>query len=381
MGVFVAFSGSLLAAFGFDALWTAPPGGKELKSWSTTLLWIGGAAAGLILLALIGAFDGLFPFLTQPQSGSVVHKELLIALALVVASTLLLVALLRRTVSPALVGVLVAGVVFLDLYVVGAEQNTAPQNPEDHFAQAAPTVRYLKAQEGLFRVNTRNSQGMVMDRNQGLMDRLFTMEGYTPLVLQRIFPPANSTENYFDLLNIRYYTYTDSARGTIGLRERPGYLQRAHMVYSTVVARNEDEVRASMTAPAFDPRVMAVIEDTTVTPISGGTTVPPWNVRVTEYRSNRMTMSVETDRAGFLVLSEAYYPGWRAYVDGTETPVYRTNFVSRGMPVPAGSHTVVLEFSPRSFVLGAWLSAATLVLCCAGIVIALRSSKSDPQTT
>ena len=381
MGVFVAFTGSLLAAFGFDALWKVPPGSREQKAWSTTLLLIGGAAAGLILLCTFGAFDRVFPFLTQPQSGGFVHKELLVALALVVASTLVLVGLVRRILSPALMGLAFVAIIFIDLYVAGAEQNTAPQDPEAHFAQAATTVRYLKAQEGLFRVNTRNSQGMIMDRNQGLMDRIFTMEGYTPLVLQRIFPPANSPDNYFDLQNIRYYLYTDSARGTIGLRERPGYLQRAHMVYATVIARNEEEVRAHMTDPAFDPRAVAIVEDTTARPLAGGSTTPVWTAQVTDYKSNTITIAVNSDRDGFLVLSEAYYPGWRAFVDGTETPVYRTNYVSRGMPVPAGSHTVIVEYQPATFTLGAWLSVATLALCCAGVVIGIRSSRRDPQTT
>ena len=103
-----------------------------------------------------------------------------------------------------------------------------------------------------------------MDRNQGLMDRVFTMEGLHAADPATHFPAGQQPDNYFDLLNINYFLYTDSARGTIGLRERPGYLQRAYLVFTTVIARNEEDVRARMTEPAFDPRAVAVVEDSTV---------------------------------------------------------------------------------------------------------------------
>ncbi|MBK7260027.1 MAG: hypothetical protein IPI01_19940 [Ignavibacteriae bacterium] len=175
-----------------------------------------------------------------------------------------------------------------------------------------------------------------MDRNQGLMDRVFTMEGYTPLMPARVFPPAATADNFYDLLNIKYYLQTDSVRGTIGLKERPGYLQRAYLVSTTSVARNEEEVRARMTAPSFDPRNEAVVEDSTYTPISAAAPASAWQVRITDHRINRIGLTVETPQAGFLVLSEAYFPGWRASIDGAQAPVYRTNFVSRGSLFPPG---------------------------------------------
>jgi hypothetical protein len=381
MGVFVAFAGSLLAAFGLDALLKGQPAGNEAKRWLATLLWFGGTCLAIIVAALLGLFDGLFPFLAQQEPRMFVRKELVIALVIVIPSLLLFYALIRRSMPAGVLGFALVAITFADLYHVGAEQNTAAQNPEEHFAQASRLVQFIKSQDELFRVNTRNAQGMIMDRNQGLMDRVYTMEGYTPLMPARLFPPAATADIFYDLLNIKYFLQTDSIRGTIGLKERPGYLQRAYLVFNTSVARNEEEVRAQLTSPAFDPRKMAIVEDSTYTPITATAPDAPWQVRITGHSINRIGLTVETSREGFLVLSEAYFPGWHATIDGAAVPVYRTNFVSRGMPIPAGTHTVAMVFDPPAFSRGALISVLTLLACCGGIAAGVWNDRRGRQQT
>ncbi len=55
---------------------------------------------------------------------------------------------------------------------------------------------------------------------------------------------------------------------------------------------------------------------------------------------------------GFVVLSDQFYPGWRAYVDGRESPIYRANYLFRAVPVPAGEHVVEFTYQPVSVGLG-----------------------------
>lgn len=71
---------------------------------------------------------------------------------------------------------------------------------------------------------------------------------------------------------------------------------------------------------------------------------------VTEVSSDlhKIELKTSSKESGFLFLSEIYYPaGWKAYVDGTETPVYEANVAFRGITVPAGTHSVALEFKPE----------------------------------
>ncbi|MGB5051407.1 MAG: hypothetical protein WBO46_20835, partial [Caldilineaceae bacterium] len=74
----------------------------------------------------------------------------------------------------------------------------------------------------------------------------------------------------------------------------------------------------------------------------------------------------------FLVLSEVWYPGWRATVNGVETPVRRANYALRGVAVPAGEVTVEMRFAPDSWRWGLGLAGVGLVLLLAGLVVGRR---------
>jgi uncharacterized membrane protein YfhO len=70
-------------------------------------------------------------------------------------------------------------------------------------------------------------------------------------------------------------------------------------------------------------------------------------------------VAIETNVSSptLLVLSEVYYPaGWKAYVDGTETEILRTNYILRSVIVPAGKHEVEFRFDPPSYRAGWMLS-------------------------
>jgi hypothetical protein len=64
-----------------------------------------------------------------------------------------------------------------------------------------------------------------------------------------------------DLLNIRFFTDTDRERNVLTLRERPGFLKRAFMVYSTHTVHSEDELTAFLHSIQFNPRTVAVLEE------------------------------------------------------------------------------------------------------------------------
>jgi len=94
------------------------------------------------------------------------------------------------------------------------------------------------------------------------------------------------------------------------------------------------------------------------------------SVVVTRYEPNRISLKTKNDNPGFLVLSEIYYPGWIASIDGRRARVHRTNYVLRGVSVPAGEHEVEFTFRSRSFLQGAYLSGAGAGLLLVSLVLA-----------
>ena len=82
--------------------------------------------------------------------------------------------------------------------------------------------------------------------------------------------------------------------------------------------------------------------------------------------NNRLVLGTKADGNCLLVLSDTYYPGWKAFVDGKETKIYRADYTFRGIPLSAGTHQVEFVYDPLSFKLG--IGATILgILGCVGL--------------
>jgi uncharacterized membrane protein YfhO len=94
---------------------------------------------------------------------------------------------------------------------------------------------------------------------------------------------------------------------------------------------------------------------------------------------NELQVRVSAQRSSLLVLSETFYPAWRAYVDGRPAHIYRANYLFRAVAVPSGDHLVELRYESAAFQLGLLISAATLIVVATGgscfWVVAHRKSR------
>lgn len=110
----------------------------------------------------------------------------------------------------------------------------------------------------------------------------------------------------------------------------------------------------------FDPARLALVEDA----IDFKTQQPdPAAVaRVVQVNSREMEVHTETSAPAFLVTSDVLYPGWQATVDGAPARLYQTDYILRGVEVPAGSHIIRFTFIPKSFYYGAIVSGLSLLL-------------------
>jgi hypothetical protein len=128
----------------------------------------------------------------------------------------------------------------------------------------------------------------------------------------------------------------------------------------------------------FDPARVALVEESLDFPKSQrearGT------AEVTSISGRHIEVRTTASAPSFLVLSDVFYPGWKARIDGTAAPVYQTNFALRGVEVPAGTHLVRFEFSPPSFYYGLLISLLSLVALGA-IVIILHFRRAAKSVT
>jgi uncharacterized membrane protein YfhO len=86
-----------------------------------------------------------------------------------------------------------------------------------------------------------------------------------------------------------------------------------------------------------------------------------------------VTVSVDMQTAGLLVLADRWDRGWRPYSDGNELPILRANYVLRGVPVPPGISTTVFRYEPQSFVWGVRLFLAGASILVVWLILVYRS--------
>jgi hypothetical protein len=101
--------------------------------------------------------------------------------------------------------------------------------------------------------------------------------------------------------------------------------------------------------------------------------------------NDEITYLAQAPHRRFAVFSEVYYKrGWRAWIDDRETPIVRTNYVLRGLSVPAGRHIIRFLFRPLSYYLGRqiqWMASIIFLLMAAGtLIVALRETSIQFRT-
>lgn len=102
----------------------------------------------------------------------------------------------------------------------------------------------------------------------------------------------------------------------------------------------------------------------------------------TTYSPKALTYHAESRNGGIAVFSEVYFPwGWKATIDGKEAEIGRVNYLLRAMRIPAGSHTIRMEFNPDSVSTTETLAYISIVLIyialIAAIVIALKRTNNS----
>lgn len=95
-------------------------------------------------------------------------------------------------------------------------------------------------------------------------------------------------------------------------------------------------------------------------------------VKLDQYGLNNISYYSKNSNEGFAVFSDIYYPyGWKAYVDGAETPIYKANYILRALKLPAGEHKIEFKFHPQRFYTGDTIAIITCVLLLLSVAVSI----------
>ena len=143
-------------------------------------------------------------------------------------------------------------------------------------------------------------------------------------------------------------------------------LPRVFVVDHQHTVAGEQAALASVTAPGYDGRGVAVTE----TPVAGlpqatrASSPSGATAGLLSYGAERIVIRAKASKPSLVVLTDDFYPGWTATVDGHSVPIQRVDYLLRGISIGPGEHTIVMRYQPASWTIG-WIIS---LLCLLGLL-------------
>ena len=353
------FAMALLAGFGVQTLFAGEARFQEpLSRLNRILQWI----VTVILLAL-----GIPALLGKPE----VTEWSYASLFFLICSWGVFLYILRGN-RTGLARFILFAVIICDLHVLNLTQGflnkmAERKNGQDYLEQMMsmrPVADFLKGQAGLFRVDL-EGEGERGDYPSSMGDvfGVQTTDGWGATMLDD-YLPVRWSPNGSCLLNVRYVVGNRKDRqespiftsGQWKVYEKPAYCPRAWVVRNVVVEPSHDKLVKRIQDGGFDPLQVAFVSERPEVQFDAEATDAS-QVTFGRYQEDGMELTVTAPSPGLLVLSEVYYPGWEATVNGRATHIYKVDGLLRGIIVSGGENRIVLRYRPRWFLAGIILTA------------------------
>ncbi len=160
-------------------------------------------------------------------------------------------------------------------------------------------------------------------------------------------------------------------RGKIRIFENPEAIPRAYLVPAVKPAADDDAALRSIADPAFEPTREVIAAEAPPFANDSDANVVGDSATISSYEPERVTITTSSSGARALVVTDAFAPGWVATVDGRDVPVWRANYLFRGVALPAGSHEVTFTYRAPGY-RGGMIAAFCALVVLAGVPIATR---------
>jgi hypothetical protein len=375
--------------------------GKELKK---SLQIAAGITGGFLLLAIVipgiagsflGSYETQFPDWLKTaliaDRKELLRGDALRSLVFVLFSAGVILGFLTGKLKKELSVILIGGLILIDLWTVdrryldsdrfentSAIQKTFVPSKADAFILLDPSQhRVLNITVSTFNDNSPTSyfhksiggyHGAKMERFQELIDTslykdltLIQTVGSKAKTLED-FQAAFKGTNALNMLNTKYVIYNPDAAPLIN----PNALGNAWFVEKPLIAENANQEISAINK--LDPSKEAVVDKK----FKGQVTKESYpvgqneKIELVSYKADELVYKASAKEEKLAVFSEIYYPaGWKCFIDGKESQYFRTDYVLRGMIVPAGDHEIRFSFKPASYITGnkiSLMSSIALIL-------------------
>ncbi len=304
--------------------------------------------------------------------------------------------------------------VLLVIDLVGASPYANCFYPKESLDLQPKRISQLRDRKGYFRVFSHNKiwerkykeKGDMLGNgadlfmpNSPMQYKIHHSQGYKVLTLSRFSQIVDSIllserpdeTRLVDLLNIRYILWPEEvvspdyrlieSSDSLFYYENRRVIDRSFLARDYRVCRSGIEYQTIMEDPQYDPRQLVLLDEVPTlaqlkaTPGRDNSELEDW-VEILRYEPERVTIRVKNKGHRFLVLSDAYYPGWKATINNRETRIYRANYAFRAVAIEPGISMVEFRFEPESLAIGATISFGSILLV-AGLmatVIIFRSA-------
>lgn len=421
--VLVQFAMPILAAFGLSSIYRWYKNGMS-KSDEKLLYGFIGASAFFLVFAII--YSSIF----QSQYHDMVRNSKLVAsyaqgaseqvkaqlgdelatftfsqmisdwyvtAGILLATFAFIFLFVRRTISTTVFVPVILLLLVFDLWRVDYRPYAvAPEKLEENAFKRTPLIDALQADNSMYRIA---DFGIFQSPNTPAYFKLQTVNGYHSAKL-RVYQDVmdatsggstNGVSNPYmwNLLNVKYIisnrpmgqmpTVFPPQQVQAYVYLNPDRIERAQFVNKVEVKSSKEILnmfKDDSKFSQFKAKELAYVEKAINTPID--TITAEASAKVTSYKNEEIKIEANASGNNFLVISEVYYPeGWKAYIDGKETEIHKTNFALRGIVVPKGKHTIEMKFTSNEFEFGKKASLFTNILLflalCVGLVYEKKS--------
>ncbi len=202
-----------------------------------------------------------------------------------------------------------------------------------------------------------------------------TLGGYHAAKPQRMqhlydFYLSKGKESVLDMLNVKYFIFSDE-NNKPQVQRNATSLGTSWFVYDVETKDNANEELLSL--DKLEAETKAIISKNELLKEKSYKVDTLATIKLKRYQPNKMQYQSNNAYDGFAVFSEAYYKkGWKAFIDGVETNIYKANYALRGIEIPSGSHTITFVFDPQVVKTGSMITLIATLLFVLMLVMGIR---------